>query len=124
MRYIYIQFIKFLLIGGLNTLFGYGIYAALIWGGFRPFLAVAGCTVLGVLFNFQSTGRLVFKNANPNVLLRFIIVYIFIYFLTIGILPLIISGLNINAYWAGAIVQLPMALLAFILQRKFVFAVS
>ena len=57
MRRTQIQFVKFLLVGALNTAFGYGIYALLIWFGLRPFLAVGLATVLAVLFNFQSTGR-------------------------------------------------------------------
>jgi putative flippase GtrA len=121
MRRTQIQFVKFLLVGALNTAFGYGIYAMLIWFGLRPFLAVAVGTVLGVLFNFQSTGWLIFGNARPGLFWRFVLVYVFNYFVNIAALSLTMSQLGLNAYLAGAVMLLPMALLTFILQRKFVF---
>jgi putative flippase GtrA len=118
------QFVKFLAVGALNTAFGYGIYAMLIWFGLRPFLAVGLGTVLGVLFNFQSTGWLIFGNARPALFWRFVLVYVFNYFVNIAALSLTMSQLGLNAYLAGAVMLLPMALLTFILQRKFVFTMS
>lgn len=119
-----VQFVKFLLVGALNTAFGYGVYAALIWFGLRPFLAVALGTVLGVLFNFQSTGWLIFGNAHPGLFWRFVLVYVLNYFVNIAALSFTMSRLGLNAYVAGAVMLVPMALLTFILQRKFVFTTS
>jgi len=116
------RFARFLLVGVLNTAFGYGIYAALLWLGLTPYMAVGIGTVLGVLFNFQSTGRLVFESGHPGRLPRFVLVYAFIYFVNVGCLSLVMSRTGLNAYVAGAVMLLPMAILTFFLQRRFVFS--
>jgi putative flippase GtrA len=53
------NFARFLLVGVLNTIFGYFLYGTLILIGLDYKLAVLLATILGVLFNFQTTGRLV-----------------------------------------------------------------
>jgi putative flippase GtrA len=54
------KFARFLLVGALNTLFGYFLYGSLILIGINYKLAALLATIQGVLFNFQTTGRLVF----------------------------------------------------------------
>ncbi len=68
-------FVKFLLTGGLNTLFGYASYAALVLTGMPLWLAVAGATVLAILFNFYSYGGLVFGQTSRRYLPRFLAFY-------------------------------------------------
>ena len=53
------KFARFLLVGVLNTLFSYFLYGTLILIGLDYKYAVLLVTILGVLFNFQTTGRLV-----------------------------------------------------------------
>ena len=53
------KFARFLLVGVLNTLFGYFLYGTLILIGLDYKYAVLLATILGDLFNFQTTGRLV-----------------------------------------------------------------
>jgi len=83
-------------------------------------LASLLATIGGVLFNFKTTGVIVFKNHNNSLLFRFIAVYSVTYLLNLGGLK-IFSIYNANMYLAGAVLVLPIALLAFILQKKFVF---
>jgi len=54
------EFARFVLVGVLNTLFSYFLYGSLILIGLNYKYAVLLATILGVLFNFQTTGRLVF----------------------------------------------------------------
>ena len=54
------QFVRFLLIGALNTIFGYTLFGAIYLTTARPNFAVVAATIFGVVFNFFSTGRLVF----------------------------------------------------------------
>ncbi|NCQ92050.1 MAG: hypothetical protein GPI94_15420 [Microcystis aeruginosa LG13-03] len=54
------RFVRFLLVGVLNTIFGYSLFAVLILIGLNYKYAVLIGTIQGVLFNFQTTGRLVF----------------------------------------------------------------
>ena len=78
-------------------------------------------TVLGVLFNFKSYGTLVFGSHDNRLILRFVLVYGVCYL--VGLVPLAWAkshGVPILAM--AAICALPMAGLAFALQRAFVFA--
>lgn len=114
------RFLYFLLVGGLNTLFGYSIFAFSLWLGAHFTLAVAISTFLGVLFNFKTTGRLVFGSRDNSRLFRFIAVYLVIYAVnTMGVW--ILGRLGISAYLAGLLMLLPLAIFAFFLNSRFVF---
>lgn len=122
-NYLDVKLIRFLLVGVLNTVVGYGLFAGLVWAGLPYPLAIGLATVLGVLFNFQSVGRLVFGGAPLTQLGRFVGVYVVIYLLNVGSVALLLrTGLSV--YVANALVILPMAMVAFVLQRRFVFGIS
>lgn len=114
------QFIKFLFVGGLNTLFGYGIYALFLALGFDYAIAVFGGTLLSVLFNFKTTGMLVFKNKNNGLIFKFFGVYFFVYILNTLSLS-VFNYFNFNLYLAGFVLLFPMALVSYYLMKKFVF---
>jgi putative flippase GtrA len=119
-------FIRFLLVGVLNTLFGYLLYASLILIGLKYLLAFSISYVAGVLFNFQTIGKLVFKNKNNKLLFRFVGVYVVLYLLNAEGLR-IADALNINIEYktkmliASAILVVPMAMVSFVLNKIFVF---
>ena len=46
------QFFSFLIIGGLNTLFGYGIFTFFIFINFHYTVAMMFSTIIGIIFNF------------------------------------------------------------------------
>ncbi len=117
------QLIRFLLVGGLNTVVGYALFAAFVWAGLRYPAAIALATVLGVAFNFQSTGRLVFGGAPLSQLGRFVAVYVVVYLINVSSVTLLLRA-GLNVYVANALVILPLALIAFVLQRRFVFGAS
>ena len=52
--------IRFLGVGVLNTVFGYSVYAALIFAGLSYLIALFLSTIAGVVFNYFSFGRIVF----------------------------------------------------------------
>lgn len=114
------RFIRFLLVGGLNTVFGYGVWAFLIFIGLHYMTATAIGTIIGILFNFKTTGCLVFRNHNNRLLWRFLSVYGIVYLLNIALLRGF-ELLNINLYIAGLIILLPLAGVSFFLMRCFVF---
>lgn len=70
------RFARFVVVGGLNTGFGYACYALLLWLGVPLELSLLGATVLGLFFNFLTTGRLVFADARGSLLPRFIAAYL------------------------------------------------
>lgn len=115
------QFVLFLVMGGVNTIFSYSLYSLLIFAGVYYPVAVVVSTVCGVLFNFQTFGRVVFKNFQLRLLGRFFCVYAVVCTANIAGLKLFeLVGL-VNKYIAGAILILPMALLGYILNKTFVF---
>lgn len=117
------QLVRFLLVGGLNTLVGYALFAAFVWAGLPFPLAIGVATILGIAFNFQSTGRLVFGGAPLSQLGRFVAAYALVYLVNVGSVALLMrTGLNV--YLANAVVILPLALISFVLQRRFVFETS
>ena len=119
----YIKFYKYLIVGGVNTVFGYSVFAILIFFGFHYSLAVLIATILGVLFNFQSYGRLVFKNHSWYFLGKYITVYTFIYFVNL-ILLVIFDLLVSNLYISGLMVIPFIAYLGYFLNKRYVWKTS
>jgi putative flippase GtrA len=113
-------FIKFLFVGGINTLFGYSIFALLVSLRLEYRTALLIATVCGVLFNFKTTGTLVFKTKSNRLIIRFIIVYLFIYLFNVVALQ-ITNFLGVNLFLSQALLVLPLACLSYILNRQFVF---
>jgi len=115
-----IRFLRFLLVAGLNTVFGYGLFAALILIGLRYPLAAAIATVLGILFNFQTTGRLVFGRHDLSLILRFLAVYVIGYVVGIVLLGWA-ERRGISVLLAAAVLAIPMGFFSYTLQRLLVF---
>jgi putative flippase GtrA len=114
------QFARFLFVGFFNSLFGYSCFAILLYVGLHYALALFLATILGVAFNFKSTGALVFGSHNNRLIIRFIASYAAIYFVNaVGIK--ILSHIGVTPYISGAVLIFPMAVLAFILNKRFVF---
>ncbi|MPV71032.1 MULTISPECIES: GtrA family protein [Burkholderia] len=116
----FVQLLRFLVVGGLNTLVGYSLFAVLTYAGLAYPVAIGLATIGGVLFNFQSVGRLVFDGAPRSRFWRFVGVYCVIYLLNLGGVRLLL-GLDANIYIANALTLLPLSVIAFILNRRFVF---
>lgn len=114
------QLFRFLAVGVLNTLFGYSVFAFALWLGLHYSAALAVATVLGVLFNFQSTGRLVFGCHDPGRLLAFVRVYALIYVLNVATVAILVQ-LGADAYQAGLLALLPIALISYKLNATYVF---
>ena len=120
-KYITAEFIRFVLVAGLNTAFGYGVFSLLIFLGLSDPLAVLGSTVLGVLFNFKTYGILVFKNKNNKLIFRFLAVYCVVYICNVAGVELL-KILGLSSYMAGAVMAIPVGLLGFVLNKTFVFS--
>jgi len=116
-----IRLLRFLVIGALNTLFSYVIYAGLILLGFHYFPASLTSTILGVIFNFFTTGRIVFHNVNNKRFILFVLVYGLTYVVNFLLLRWLIDGQGLEKLFAGALVTLPVALLSYFLNAKLTF---
>ncbi len=115
------RFIKFVLVGAVNTAFGTGIYCGLVYIGIYYKLAVLLSTVLGVLFNFKTTGRIVFNNKENRFIFKFMLSYVIVYFINIGLIKLLLQFNGMNEYIAGIVASPISALISFCIQKEFVF---
>ena len=113
------KFFKFLFVGALNTLFGYTTYALFVAIGLVANVALFLQYIVGVLWNFKTTGAIVFKNHNNRLIFKFIASYIFTFFINSVLLKFLTSFMN--DYLAQALLVLPVAMLSFIIFKFFVF---
>lgn len=117
------RFLRFLVVGGLNTAFAYGSYAALLALGWPYAAASAGSLLLGLLFSFFTQGRLVFGNGELRQLPRFVACWLLLYALNVGVIAGLVR-LGLGPYAAGALALVPMAVGSYLVQRHLVFGVG
>ena len=58
----HVRFVRFLVVGGINTLFGYSIFALVYLLSGNHVAALIVSVAIGVTFNFFSIGGVVFRN--------------------------------------------------------------
>lgn len=115
------RFIKFILVGALNTLFGLGAYALLIRWGLPVWASLIGGNVAGILFNFVTTGHFVFANMLLTRLPRFIGAYLGLYVLNYLLIQLLLA-LHMGAIGAQILLTPVMAIGSFYVMSRYVFA--
>jgi putative flippase GtrA len=116
-------FPRFLLVGLLNTLFGYGLFCAVLAATQRTMLSLTVSTILGVLFNYGSIGALVFGARGSRRLWRFVGVYAVLFVVNASVL-LMLQRLGASPVVAQAGLLLPLAAMSFALNRRFVFDIA
>ncbi len=116
-------FVKFLIIGGVNTVVGYSLFAGLILSGVASGVAVLISATLGTLFNFMSTGRVVFASSSASLLPRFLAVYAGQCVVNIAMLHSL-EAAGLHPLVAQAVLIPPVAILTFLALRQFVFDAS
>jgi len=116
-----ILIIKYLIIGGVNTCFGYGVYWSLLQLDFNFAFAALISTVLGIIFNFFTFGQLVFEaKIDSNIFYKFVLIYGFRYLLSVGGISFLhFYGMSYEI--AGAVITLFNALIGFFLNKNIVF---
>lgn len=115
--------LRYLIVGIFNTGLSYALYALFLYLGLDYKQANLLALIIGIVISFKTQGRLVFKNTKNRLFGRFVVSWIFIYFLTIALIGQIIN-LGFNAYWAGAM-ALPFSVaLSYLVQKYYVFRIS
>lgn len=114
------RFMRFLLAGGVNTLFGFAVYSAFIVAGVAVWLSLLAGMLSGTVFNFFTTGGYVFRELSPARFPRFVICYLFVYGINLILIELISIWLS-SKILSQAIVTFPLALLSYFLMSRFVF---
>lgn len=113
--------LRFLLAGALNTLFGFLVYGAAVLAGVEVWLALLVSMLAGTAFNFFTTGGYVFRDLALARLPRFLTAYFSIYAVNLGLFELLSRWLQ-DKLLIQAVLLVPMALLAYTVMNRFVFA--
>ncbi|WP_458763580.1 GtrA family protein [Cupriavidus basilensis] len=114
------RFPRFVAVGLLNTLFGFCAYSACILLHFPPWAALIGGNVAGIIFNFVTTGGLVFADVSRERIPRFVVSYLGIYLLNLGMAHVLIPLVG-SAIISQALLAPPLACISFLLMSRFVF---
>jgi putative flippase GtrA len=115
------RLVRFVIVGGINTLFGYGLFTACYLITHHRQLSMVVGTVLNVLFNYFTTGRLVFANKGFRAMLPFFAAYAVL--LPVNMVALeVVVRLGVPTLIAGIILLPPMVLLSYLVNRYGVFA--
>lgn len=114
------QFFVFIIVGMINTLFGYSVFSLFIFLGMHYTLAALLGTVIGICFSFKTLGTLVFKNFRYRLFFKFVIVYTVTYFVSIGLIKCLLFFIN-NLYVDGAISTVCCAFVSYFFNKYFVF---
>ena len=115
-----IKFIKYIMVGIINTVFGYSVYSLLIFIDLHYSVASLLATLVGVLFNFKTIGSIVFKANDNSLIIKFIAVYSFTYFVDLVGLK-IFNSFQINLYLAGFLLLIICTPISYYLNNQFVF---
>jgi putative flippase GtrA len=116
------KIIKFLSAGVLNTVFGYSVYAALLYIKVPYLVALLAATVAGVVFNYMSFGRIVFNGRGGWLVFgKFVVAYGLIYLANAILLRFLMEDFLLSPY-LGQIICIPIGvLLSWLLMNYWVY---
>ena len=116
------RMLKFLGVGLLNTLFGYSIYAVFVFIGLPYLIALFLATVAGVIFNYFSIGRIVFKARGGWLVFgKFIAAYLVVYVINAALLSILTVNFNLNPYLGQVMCILPNVVTGWLLMNYWVY---
>lgn len=113
--------VRFLVMGVLNTLFGFLSYSLVIWLWGEIWLALLVSNVTGITYNFLTMGGVVFRDMGLARLPRFVLVYLGIYLVNWGCIVLLLAFIVTSKVLAQACLVVPMALMSYVLLSNYVF---
>ena len=123
---LHIQVPKYLIMGGLNTLGAYALFAMLIMLGFHYTLATLLPGIVSIYLGYVVNKRIVFKaqDAHKFALLYYYLFYFLVYLMNIGIQAVLYSLHSSNSYLNGAIAMVITTVFSFVINKWVFFSVS
>ncbi len=115
------RWLRFLVMGGINTGFSYGVYALLVYCGLNYAVSNLCSLILGILFSFRTQAAFVFQQGGQGLFMRYVMVWTVLYLSNIAMIGSMMR-IGANAYTAGALAIVPTAVLSYFLQKSFVFS--
>lgn len=114
------RFLRFIVAGAINTLFGFLVYSVALLAGGAVWLALLLGLVSGTIFNFFSTGGYVFRDLRLARVPRFVVCYLLVYAVNLQLIDWLSLWVG-NPIVAQGILTVPVALLAYVVMSRFVF---
>jgi putative flippase GtrA len=116
------RMLKFLAVGLLNTLFGYSIYAGLVFIDLPYLIALFLATVVGVVFNYFSIGRIVFSARGGWLAFgKFIAAYVVVYVVNAALLSMLTVNFNLSPYLGQMLCIPPNVAMSWLLMNCWVY---
>lgn len=113
------QLIRFYQAAAINTLFGYGVFALLIWMGTNLYIAQIVAQVLGVSFNYLTYSRHVFRDRTASKG-SFVLAYAGNYLVNLALLAAF-SRVIASPYVAGLTATIGASVINYLALRSLVF---
>lgn len=117
------QFVRFLIAGGINTLFSYSIFALLLFVLKNKYIATTLETIIAIAFNYFTSSHMVFKNKTFSLfmIIKFYGIYGVTYLINLLHLHITVDIYGWNEYLSQFVTLLYLPFISFTLQRLFVF---
>ena len=113
------QLIRFYQAAAINTLFGFGVFALLIWLGVNLYVAQVIAQVLGVSFNYLTYSRHVFRDRDASKG-SFVLAYAGNYLVNLALLAAFAQVIR-SPYVAGLAATIAASLINYLALRSLVF---
>jgi putative flippase GtrA len=114
------NFLRFLIVGGVNTLFGLTVYALLALSEMPTWIVLLISNLIGMIFNFFTTGGIVFTDVRISRFPRFFICYGAIYLIYLELINWLEPIFN-SRIIAMTIIVIPVTFLSYLILNFFVF---
>ena len=97
--------VRFLFVGGINTIVGYGFFAIFVALGFPYLIANTFSTIIGVINSYLWNRFFTFKSKNRALdeIIRYSFVYLVSYCFGMLLLWVMVGKMGVNTYFAGAL---------------------
>jgi putative flippase GtrA len=119
-RLLHSTLVRFIAVGVLNTAFSYALYAGLVLSHIDYRLALTICSVVTIIWNFNTTGRLVFGNRRKALIFKFVGGYGLIYLVNLG-LVIMLARFGVGELARQAVALPVIVACSFALNRGWVF---
>lgn len=118
--------IRFLFVGGINTVVGYGAYALFIAAGLNPYLATTCSTIIGVINSYFWNKYFTFKQPKKSLseIIRFVLVYAVSYAANLGLVYIFVDMMGMNSYVSGAVCLFVVTIVSYVGHNFFSFKAS
>jgi len=116
-----LEVIKFILIGGINTLIGFIVFSILYFILDDETSSLFLAYIFGVMINFKTYSKYVFTSSDRQVFVNFIMIYLGSFLLNTILLKIFINMIYFNPYISQFLLILIVTPILYLLQKKYVF---